>query len=107
MNDFVLSCCSTADLTAEHFAAREMCIRDSDGTELYRYSYGGRTLQSAAISAGKNAVLLFGDGVHGALTQLTLSLIHILSLTSAAAGRRLLYWLSAGRPEAVWHKDTK
>lgn len=25
----------------------------ADGTELYRYSYGGRTLQSAAISAGK------------------------------------------------------
>ena len=35
----------------------------ADGTELYRYSYGGRTLPSAAISAGKNAVLLFGDGV--------------------------------------------
>lgn len=30
-----------------------------------------------------------------------------MSLTSAAAGRRLLYRLSAGRPEAVWHKDTK
>lgn len=24
MNDFVLSCCSTADLTAEHFAARDI-----------------------------------------------------------------------------------
>ena len=53
----------------------------ADGTELYRYSYGGRTLQSAAISAGKNAVLLFGDGVHGALTQLT-----ILDATLSEAG---------------------
>lgn len=42
----------------------------SDGTELHRYDYGGRTLQSADVSAGKNAVLLFGDGAHGALTQL-------------------------------------
>lgn len=25
----------------------------ADGTELYRYSYGGRTLQSAAISAAR------------------------------------------------------
>lgn len=43
----------------------------ADGAELHRYEYGGRTLQSAAVSAGKNAVLLFGDGVHGAMTQLT------------------------------------
>lgn len=43
----------------------------ADGAELHRYEYGGRTLQSAAVSAGKNAVLLFGDGAHGATTQLT------------------------------------
>ena len=41
-----------------------------DGAELHRYDYGGRALQSVAVSAGKNAVLLFGDGVHGAATRL-------------------------------------
>ena len=53
----------------------------ADGTQLYRYEYGGLTLQSAAVSADKNAVLLFGDGVHGALTQLT-----VLDATLAVAG---------------------
>lgn len=43
-----------------------------DGTELNRYSYGGRTLQSAAFSEGRTPVLLFGDGIHSALTQLTI-----------------------------------
>lgn len=42
----------------------------ADGTQLFRYDYGGRTLQSAAVSAGRNAVLLFGDGVHSAATRL-------------------------------------
>jgi hypothetical protein len=40
------------------------------GEELYRYSYDEQSLQSAAFSAGKYAVLLFGDGAHGSLTRL-------------------------------------
>ena len=53
----------------------------ADGAELHRYDYGGRTLQSAAISADKNAVLLFGDGVHSSTTQLT-----VLDAALAVAG---------------------
>lgn len=41
-----------------------------DGTELSRYSYEGRTLQSIAFSEGRTPVLLFGDGVHSAMTEL-------------------------------------
>lgn len=53
----------------------------ADGAELHRFDYGGRTLQSAAVSAGKYAVLLFGDGVHGATTHLT-----VLSAALGVAG---------------------
>lgn len=51
------------------------------GTQQARYSYGGQTLQSAAVSGGKNAVLLFGDGVHSALTNLV-----VLDANLAVAG---------------------
>ncbi len=43
-----------------------------DGTELSRYDYGGRMLQSTAFSEGRTPILLFGDGVHSAMTQLTI-----------------------------------
>ena len=52
-----------------------------DGAQLYRYDYNGRVLQSADVSAGKNAVLLFGDGMHSSLTQLV-----VLDTSLAEAG---------------------
>ena len=61
----------------------------ADGAELYRYDYGGRTLQSAAVSAGKNAVLLFGDGAHGATTQLTVLDAALAVAGTAAPGERV------------------
>lgn len=71
----------------------------ADGTQLYCYDYGGRTLQSAAVSAGKNAVLLFGDGVHGASTQLTVLDAALAAVGTAEVGERAQS-VAAGRTHA-------
>lgn len=71
----------------------------SDGAQLYRFEYGGRTLQSAAVSADGHAVLLFGDGVHGAITQLTV-LDAALAVTGAANLNERARSVAAGRTHA-------
>ncbi len=78
------------------FAAR---YRTDDGTELSRYGYDGRTLQSAAVNADGCAALLFGNGAQSAGTQLVLLDARLAETGSAAISERALT-VAAGRENA-------
>lgn len=64
--------------------------KTEDGAELFRYSYDGRTLQSAAFGGNGQTALLFGDGAQGANAQLVLLDDELAVTASTAAGARTL-----------------
>lgn len=64
--------------------------KTSDGSELYRYGFGGRALQSVAVGEDKTTALLFGDGVHSASTQLTVLSAKLTELGGTSVRARCL-----------------
>lgn len=73
--------------------------KTADGSELYRYGFAGRSLQSAAVGRDKTIALLFGDGVHSAATQLAI-LNAKLQETGSTAVRARCLGVAAGRNSA-------
>lgn len=73
----------------------------ADGAQLARYEYGGRQLQSAALSDGGNdLVLLFGDGAHSSQTALAVLETEALAAVGQAQVGRTARGLAASRTGA-------
>lgn len=73
----------------------------ADGSQIARYEYGGRRLQSAELSDGGNdLVLLFGDGTHSSQTALAVLETEALATVGTARVGRTAKGLAATRTAA-------